>query len=47
MITACEACAFAVIHKDVYRRVLLKIELKAKAKIDAFLLSTPVFKGLN
>jgi len=39
--------AFAVIEKEAYLKVLLKIELKAKAKIDKFLQSVPIFKGWN
>jgi signal-transduction protein with cAMP-binding, CBS, and nucleotidyltransferase domain len=39
--------AFAVIEKEAYLKVLLKIELKAKAKIDEFLQSVPIFKGWN
>jgi hypothetical protein len=36
-ITANEMSAFAVIEKEAYLKVLLKIELKAKAKINEFL----------
>jgi hypothetical protein len=39
--------AFAVIEKEAYLKVLLKIELKAKAKIDEFLQSVLIFKGWN
>lgn len=46
-IETCENSAFAVIDKEAYMKVLLKIELKAKAKINAFLSSVPIFKGWN
>lgn len=36
-----------MINKEAYMKVLLKIELKAKAKINAFLQSVPIFKGWN
>jgi CRP-like cAMP-binding protein len=46
-ITAVETSAFAVIDKEAYMKVLLKIEQKAKHKIDAFLSSVPIFKPCN
>jgi CRP-like cAMP-binding protein len=46
-ITAIEDCEFAVIDKEAYKKVLLKSEQKAKAKIDAFLQSVPIFKDWN
>jgi CRP-like cAMP-binding protein len=42
-ITALELSAFAVIDKEAYMKVLLKIEQKAKALIDEFLASTSIF----
>jgi CRP-like cAMP-binding protein len=46
-ITCTEEASFAVLDKESYKRVLLKSELKAKAKIDDFLQSIPLFKSWN
>lgn len=42
-ITATENTSFVVIDREAYVKVLLKIELKGKAKIDTFLKSIHIF----